>query len=71
MEDRDIDVIEKEIAERKQAIAKREEENHLVTALVNNETAIEIAKQQYEGLKNQKNIVKNTVIEIYYRYFEP
>ena len=56
MEDRDIDVIEKEIAERKQAIAKREEENHLVTALVNNETAIEIAKQQYEGLKNQKNI---------------
>ena len=33
-----------------------EQENQLVSALMNNDTAIEMAKKQYEDLRNQKNI---------------
>lgn len=32
------------------------EDSKLVTALINNDTAIDMAKKQYEALKNQKNI---------------
>ena len=55
-QEKSLDEIEQEIVERKQEIAKRESENKLVTALINNDTAIEMAKKQYEDLRNQKNI---------------
>ena len=35
---------------------QRQEDNKLVTALMNNDTAIDMARKQYEDLKNQKNI---------------
>lgn len=35
---------------------QRQEDNKLVTALINNDTAIDMARKQYEDLKNQKNI---------------
>lgn len=44
--------------EQENQLAVIETENKLVDALVNNETAIEIAKQQYADLRNQKQIAK-------------
>lgn len=38
--------------------SEQRQENTLVNALVNNETAIDIAKEQYKDLKNQKQIAK-------------
>lgn len=37
-------------------IKPEQEENHLVSALMNNDEAIKMAKQQYEDLRNQKGI---------------
>ena len=54
--EKSLDEIEKEIAEKKQEIVKREVDNKLVNALMNNDTAIEMARKQYEDLRNQKNI---------------
>lgn len=55
----EIEELEKKVEEKqKQELVTRsnEEENKLVSALVDNETAIDIAKQQYANLKNQKQI---------------
>ena len=56
MSEKDLDKIEAEILEKKQEIARRDDDNQLVAALINNETAIEMAREQYQDLKNQKNI---------------
>ena len=39
-----------------QEITTIQDDNALVNALVNNETAVDIAKQKYQDQKNQKNI---------------
>lgn len=60
----EISELEKKLEEKQKEEQKQQElvlienENKLVNALVNNETAIEIAKQQYADLKNQKQIAK-------------
>lgn len=60
----EISELEKKLEEKQKEEQKQQElvlienENKLVNALVNNETAIEIAKQQYSELKNQKQIAK-------------
>lgn len=56
MEDKTLDEIDQEIAAKKLEVAKKEQENQLVASLLNNDTAIEMAKKQYEDLRNQKNI---------------
>ena len=56
-----LEEIKQEIAKKKQeemAIVEAKKANGLVNALVDNETAIDIAKQQYQDLKNQKQIAK-------------
>lgn len=56
-----LEEIEREIALRQQQelqVVQIQQENKLVDALVNNETAIDIAKEQYQDLKNQKQIAK-------------
>lgn len=60
----EISELEKKLEEKQKEEQKQQElvlienENKLVNALVNNETAIEIAKQQYADLRNQKQIAK-------------
>lgn len=55
----DIAILEQQVlAKQQQDEDIRNNDNTLVEALVNNETAIDIAKQQYSDLKNQKQIAK-------------
>lgn len=59
--DNEILDLERQVQEKqKQDLTNQEQEqqNTLVQALVNNETAIDIAKEQYQDLKNQKHIAK-------------
>lgn len=55
----DIIALEQQVLEKRQQDEDiKNNDNTLVEALVNNETAIDIAKQQYSDLKNQKQIAK-------------
>lgn len=59
--DKEIQELQKAVEEKQrqeQAVVVVENDNKLVDALVNNETAISIAKKQYEDLANQKQIAK-------------
>lgn len=54
----EIEELEQKVKEKQKQELVVKQENTLVNALVNNETAIDIAKEQYQDLKNQKQIAK-------------